>query len=246
MATFVLVHGGGHGGWCWEMIAPALSSAGHRVFAPDLPSLGDDPTPVEQVTGAMCIKKIVDLIETISEKVVLVGHSIGGGVISSVAELMPEKIMGLVYVTAALVPSGTTVSQEGSDEVAGVLRRVKITEDGLATIIEPDLALDAFYNKTDPALAAAAIKRLRPNALAFREAANQTTDGRWGRIPRSFIECTQDKVLPLRLQRKMQEKFPCKPVFTLDSDHSPFYCCPRELTESLLESVRYFVHAKPG
>ena len=48
MSTFVLVHGGWNGGWCWEKVVPLLEETGHKVEAPDLPGLGDDRTPISQ------------------------------------------------------------------------------------------------------------------------------------------------------------------------------------------------------
>ena len=36
MATFVLVHGSMHGGWCWQRVTPFLRAAGHEVSAPTL------------------------------------------------------------------------------------------------------------------------------------------------------------------------------------------------------------------
>jgi hypothetical protein len=33
MATFVLVHGSWHGGWCWQKLAPLLTVDGHGVLA---------------------------------------------------------------------------------------------------------------------------------------------------------------------------------------------------------------------
>jgi hypothetical protein len=41
MATFVLVHGAWHGGWCWKHVAALLRRAGHEVFAPTLTGLGE-------------------------------------------------------------------------------------------------------------------------------------------------------------------------------------------------------------
>src|SRR5579884_754329 len=41
MATYVLVHGGGHGGWCYGKVAPLLRAAGHDVHAPTLTGLGE-------------------------------------------------------------------------------------------------------------------------------------------------------------------------------------------------------------
>jgi hypothetical protein len=40
MATFVLVHGAWHGGWCWKQVAALLRQAGHEVFMPTLSVLG--------------------------------------------------------------------------------------------------------------------------------------------------------------------------------------------------------------
>jgi len=41
MATFGLVHGSWHGGWCWERLIPELEARGHRAVAVDLPA--EDP-----------------------------------------------------------------------------------------------------------------------------------------------------------------------------------------------------------
>jgi hypothetical protein len=41
MATYVLVHGGAHGGWCYGPVARILRSAGQEVHAPTLTGLGD-------------------------------------------------------------------------------------------------------------------------------------------------------------------------------------------------------------
>ena len=41
MATFVLVHGAWHGGWCWARVAPRLRQAGHEVYTPTMTGFGD-------------------------------------------------------------------------------------------------------------------------------------------------------------------------------------------------------------
>ena len=74
MATFILVHGACHGGWCWEKVQPLLESRGHKVCAPDLPGLGKDHTPPANVTLADNVEKISRLLDKMEEPVVLVGH----------------------------------------------------------------------------------------------------------------------------------------------------------------------------
>ena len=84
MATYVLVHGGGHGGWCWQRLAPALRAAGHEVYTPTLTGLGerahlvhcdvDLDTHITDVTSMLLYEDLTDVI--------LVGHSYGGMVIT--------------------------------------------------------------------------------------------------------------------------------------------------------------------
>jgi hypothetical protein len=41
VATFVLVHGGGHGGWCYQRVSRLLRNAGHEVHTPTMTGLGE-------------------------------------------------------------------------------------------------------------------------------------------------------------------------------------------------------------
>ena len=41
MATFVLVHGAWHGGWCWQKVATLLRQKGVAVVPPTLTGLGE-------------------------------------------------------------------------------------------------------------------------------------------------------------------------------------------------------------
>ena len=86
MATYVLVHGAWHGAWCWNKVAPLLEAKGHTVVAPDLPGHGDDDTPRAGVTLESYAKKVADVVSAQDEKVILVGHSMGGIAITAGAE----------------------------------------------------------------------------------------------------------------------------------------------------------------
>jgi hypothetical protein len=57
---------------------------------------------------------------------------------------------------------------------------------------------------------------------------------RWGRVPRAFIQCSEDAVISLDKQREMQAAAPCDPVLTLQADHSPFLCAPEALAQAML------------
>ena len=105
MATFVLVHGACHGGWCWKRVAPLLRAAGHEAYTPTLTGLGER---VHRLTRDVGIDTHVEDVVSVLEceelrDVVLAGHSYGGMVITGVAERVPERIRHLVYLDA-LVP----------------------------------------------------------------------------------------------------------------------------------------------
>ena len=55
MATYVLVHGGGHGGWCYQRVARMLRSAGHDVYTPTMTGLGERAHLVSPRVDLDCI-----------------------------------------------------------------------------------------------------------------------------------------------------------------------------------------------
>ena len=91
MATYVLVHGAWHGAWCWFKVIPLLEKRGHKVVALDLPSHGRDKTPTSSVTLQSYADRVCQTLDECSEPVVLVGHSMGGVVITQAAEQRPKK-----------------------------------------------------------------------------------------------------------------------------------------------------------
>ena len=241
MTTFILIHGGLHGGWCWEHVVPRLEAAGHKALAPNLPGMGGDPTPLEQTSLAGNADFVADLVRRQSEPPVLVAHSMGGITISETAERVPERLRGLVYVVADLVPGGMSMGESGSPELMSAIGHAITTPDGSVTLgFETEYAIDLFYNRTDRAIALRAIARLTPQLLAPMAQRLAVTPERFGRVPRAYVECLDDHAVPLSMQRREQKALPCHPVVTMDSDHSPFLCAPEELTRHLIAIAEAF------
>ncbi len=109
--TFILVHGGWHGGWCWDRVCPLLRTAGHDVHAPSLTGFGDRAhlsSPENSLQ--LHIQDIVSLIESHElDNVVLVGHSYGGMVITGAADRLPARIKRLVYLNAFVPEHGRSL-----------------------------------------------------------------------------------------------------------------------------------------
>ena len=100
---FVLVHGAGHGAWCWYKLVPLLKSFGHSVTALDLGSSGVNPKSLDELASAYdYVQPLMEFVASLpqDEKVVLVGHSYGGLPISLAMESFPQKILVAVFVSA--------------------------------------------------------------------------------------------------------------------------------------------------
>lgn len=124
MATYVLIHGAWHGGWCWKIVAPALRRAGHEVYAPSLTGLGerkhlaspaiDLDTHIQDVIGLLEMEDLKDVI--------LLGHSYGGMVVSGAADRMSGRISHLIYLDAFVPEDGRCLLDYAVPERAARMR----------------------------------------------------------------------------------------------------------------------------
>ena len=151
MATFVLVHGGGHGGWCWQRLTPYLRSAGHEVYTPTLTGLGErahllgaDVDLDMHIEDVVAVLKYEDLRD-----VILVGHSYGGMVITGVADRAPSRVGHLVYLDAATPTDGQSLA-DVSPDLMEMARSMGKVVDGVELVLNYMPEAGRFYGVTDP------------------------------------------------------------------------------------------------
>lgn len=168
--TFVLVHGGGHGGWAFGAVTPMLVEAGCAVVAPDLPGHGLNArfadswwtrarelgefaghrSPVGQLSLEDLTAAVVSVVQRVGHAdrpVVLVGHSMAGVVLNRVAEAVPELVRRLVYISAWMVGAGQSFADyQAMPEMAA-------TEVGSLVLADPAAvgALRIDFGSTDAA-----------------------------------------------------------------------------------------------
>jgi pimeloyl-ACP methyl ester carboxylesterase len=161
-------------------------------------------------------------------------HSRGGIVISEAAERVPERIRSLVFIAAGLVPDGDSLLAVSNRLVPDFgLDMVTMRPDGTYTV-NPEQVSSRLYNKTDSAWVAKNQARLPPDATNALMEPLHLSAGRFGSVPRAYIETSEDRTVPIELQRAMQKDMPCHPVFTLDADHCAFYSDPEGVAQALL------------
>lgn len=236
MATLLLIHGAWHGGWCWEDLTPKLAARGHRVLAPDLPGMGADRTPFE----ADVLKQWTDALTTVvlgeADPVVLVGHSRGGLLVSTVAENLPSRVSLAIYLAAPILSDGQAAIDARfiTDEALSAFRP---NDDGSAFDVDPGHAAELLYGRCTPDVARRAAARLVREPLQPSTQRLSLHAERFGRVPRAYVETTDDRTARLAAQREAQARWPCVAVASLPSDHSPFYSMPGRLAEVLDELV---------
>ncbi len=234
MSTYLLIHGAWHGGWCWDKVVPIMEKAGHKVEAPDLPGHGEDKTPIQEVSLQAYADIVCRAVDAQPDKVILVGHSMGGIVITQAAEYRPEKIETLVYLTAFLPRNGESLFQlSGGDTEALIGSNLSMAGDGSCTV-KDEVIKEGFYGDCSSEDVARAKSLLVPQAVASFATPVSTTEEGFGRIPRVYIECLRDKAISPSVQKRMHTALPCRKVISMNTSHSPFFSAPEELAGHLM------------
>ncbi len=238
MARILLVHGAFGRAACWDRVAPGLRAAGHSVEAIDLPGAGEDPTPVAEVTLDRYAQKVCEALGD-GPPAVLVGHSMGGMVITQAAARCPEHVDRLVYVAAFLPQDGQSlIDITQLPEAAGDQVQAKLVVEGdppVATF-PPEAVREALCHCADDEQAAwsASIRGGQPVApFTHPVALGGPNADAFGALPRAYVMCLQDRAVKPALQRRMLAAAGCDPVIEIDTDHSIWASRPDELAAAL-------------
>ena len=233
--TYVLVHSAWLGGWQWGNVAKTLTENGHTVLTPDLPGHGSDKTSPANITMDDYVETLTDILDSQDEAVILVGHSFNGITVSRAAELRPDKVKKLVYLTAFLLPNGGSFfgavqGVKGSTAVDNF----QLSEDKSYAYVNEDEVQNAFAHDIPKEAFEGAKPNIVPEPAAPLQYELEITDENFGKIPKFYIECTEDKAIPIEVQKAMYTGN-VKKVYTLNSSHTPNFSQPENLAKILLE-----------
>lgn len=220
----VLVHGAYHGAWCWERVVRELDGRGVPNHAVELPytSYEDDEAAVREA------------IEAAAAPVVLVGHSLGGGLVCAAGD--HPGVVKLGFVTAMVV--GARESVPGYLERQGVrpeyrsgapdvVPGIRVNADGWMWT-HPAVAATTFFGGCSDEDVAFGLARLRPASPSSMSGVPRGEP--WRTKPSGYVFCTRDRAVPLEVQRAFAAEL-SGPTHELAASHSPMFSHPRELAE---------------
>jgi pimeloyl-ACP methyl ester carboxylesterase len=232
-ATFVLVHGAWHGGWCYARVAELLRARGYRVFTPTMTGLGErvhlasaDITLSTHVTDIVNVLKFEDLHD-----VVLCGHSYGGLVISGVVEAVPDRIAALVYLDAFVPENGQSLH-----DLVPESNRARQSEGAAANggFIPPIPAAHFGVNERDRAYVDA---QCVPQPLETMRERLVLTGARERVAHKTYLRAGEYRSTPFEAARERFTGAPGWVVEVIPSGHDAMLDAPQELAAALVAAA---------
>ncbi|NHN83404.1 alpha/beta fold hydrolase [Acetobacter musti] len=239
----LLIHDAWQGAWVWDAFLDALSrrDGGRReAIAVDLPGNGADGTPPGSASLTAYLDHLDRVIADLGRPFSIVAHSGGGVVASALAERHPDLVRRLVYVAGMMLPSETGFTEivghllPADPAAAGITPWLDWPAKGEISVVPPEVAVAFFLQDYPAALAVPASRRFTPQGEQGRALTARLTPERFGRIPRLYVQATQDRSVTLPLQKLMCELLPGAVIRSVDTGHAPHIVAPEVLLDAIL------------
>jgi pimeloyl-ACP methyl ester carboxylesterase len=243
MTNLVLIHGAWASGWAWEPLLPHLNSSDTQCHVINLPdSESYDASLQSQVGIKEYTSQVLKVITEIDGPVWLIGHSGGGLTATAVAEKIPNKIAGLIYVAGMMLPSGMsftelcqTVSKKGID-TQGIAPYLQNTQYG-TEVKEEGIREIFLHDATEQAIKLAKENMVvQPNASRVISI-NWTPEG-VGSIPKYYIIAERDRSLVPDVQQEMIKRVSPNAVVSLNCGHFPQIVVPEQLAKVIVGFIK--------
>ena len=234
--TYVLVHGAWQAPYAWNFVKEQIEKKGHRVIVVNLPGHTDDTTAPSAITLNLYRDKVVNAINSVDGKVILVGHSFGGMSISGTAEKIPDKIEKMVYVGAFLPASGQSALTLASTDKNSLLGpSLQPSADQLTMDVKKENIINIFCADANAEIQELVKSNFKAEpAIPFTNSFELTPD-HFGKVDKYYIHTLKDKNVSYPLQKQMVAAAGIKNVYSLNSSHCPFLTIPDQFTSLLLK-----------
>ncbi len=231
--TYVLVHGAWADESAWGFVRNQLAVHANVVVV-NLPAHGADNTHGAGIGLSDYVKAVTAAVNRQQGKVILVGHSMAGAIISQVAENIPGKIEKLVYVAAYIAKNGQSVTAlSKKDTTSSVAAALEFNSDYSLATIKTAVVHDSVCADCPVYMKDLLVKYHRAEPVKGLNDKTVLTD-RFSAVPKYYIATTKDRVVPYSLQLQMlKENGSFRKVFELPTSHLPFVTMPQEFLNTL-------------
>lgn len=230
--NYVLVHGAWQAPYVWDAVKTALVNEGNHVTVVELPGHGSDQTAPSTITLNLYTNTVLNAISKINGKVILVGHSLGGMIISSVAEQAPGKIEKLVYLAAYLPNSGQSlfgIANTDAGSHLGIKGNLIFSADGATVDVKQDSIANIFIQDGSAQVQSLVLQNYRAEPTIPLTDTVKLTAANFGSVAKVYIKTLQDHVISPSLQNRMIATGGVKTVYQLSTSHSAFLAKPDSL-----------------
>jgi pimeloyl-ACP methyl ester carboxylesterase len=236
--TIVLVHGAWFDASSWSSVIPLLEAKGHEVIAVNLPGHGTDATSFASITLQSYVDAVKNAIGD-RKNVILVGHSLGGIVISQVAEEIPGQIKELVYLAAYLPKTGESLlSLAKQDADSHIGKYLQVDQNTGSASIAKDAIIDIFAADAPARADASILNSFKAEPLAPLATPVTLTAGNFGSVKKVYIHTANDHAVSFPFQQTMVKNGGISKAYTLNSSHTPFISMPDKLAAILLKESK--------
>ncbi|MYW96172.1 alpha/beta hydrolase [Amycolatopsis rubida] len=234
-ATYVLVHGAWHGGWCWRPVAERMRAVGHRVLTPTLPGFADGDDP-----AAHGLDDVIDFVATAIETqdlsdVVLVGHSWGGYVVAGAAPRVRSRLRKLVFWSAFVPADGAALYDEVPPETQELFTTLA-RESGTNSVSLPfELWRDAFIQDAAELVQRLTHGLLVPQPMQYNTTAVRELEPDRLGIAAAYLLGAEDLTMPEGDAgwRRFAARLGVSPT-VIPGSHELFFTQPGALAQALL------------
>lgn len=235
--VYVLVHGAWADESAWGFVRNQLAIRANVVVV-NLPAHGIDLTPANKISLASYVKNVTAAVNDQKGKVILVGHSMAGMIISQVAENIPSKIDKLIYVSAFLPANGEDLLSIGKKDKPGkVSENLEFSKDFITVAIKKEMIAAGVCDDCPPYMKDVLVKYHKPEPTKPLGEKVTLTAKNFGSVPKYYITTEKDEAVPYSLQQIMiKANGGIKKVYKMNTSHLPFVVQPAEFLK-IIESI---------
>jgi len=237
--TFVLVHGSFQAPYVWQYVQSELQQAGQKVVVVELPGHGQDQTPPATLTLNSYRDKVIAAINGVQGQVVLVGHSLGGAIITAVSDSVPNRIEKLVYLAGFVPANGQSVIDlNGMDPNSQLTPALMPSADFTTASVANDKLMPIFCQDGNATVTQLLIANNRPEPAAPLYSKIVLKNPARAAVPKYYIHTMQDRAITIALQNQMVTAAGITNIYSINSSHTPQLSMPDQVTAILMQIIK--------